>query len=175
MSKIILTDVETTGLDAQFHEIIEIAAIVFDSHTFEIEKTFEAKVWPQFPDRIDAKAQAVNGYTVEEWKGNAKLLETAMKEYNAIAKDCVFMSFNAPFDISFLDAAYKKTSLKAAYRWYPICLRAIAWHTMPHTGMFKWSMKEVCEKLGVPPEPDQHRALNGVMAEFGIYKKLVDA
>lgn len=173
MSKIILTDLETTGLDAQYHEIIEIAAIVFDSHTLEIEGTFESKVYPSLPERIDAKAQAVNGYNAEEWKSNARLLETALKMYNIMAKDCVFMSFNSPFDISFLDAAYKKINTKAAYRWYPLCLRSIAWQMMPHTGMFKWSMKEVCEKLGIPPEPDQHRALNGVMAEFEIYKKLV--
>lgn len=173
MSRIALTDIETTGLDAQFNEIVEIACVVFDSHTFEILETYERKVWPKFPERAHPKAIEVNGYNGAEWKtGGAVHLEVAIKEYAKLTKDCVFMAFNAPFDLSFLDAAAKTTKIGMTYRWYPICLRAIAWHAMPHTGMFKWSMKEVCEKLGIPPEPAQHRALNGVMCEYEIYKNL---
>lgn len=173
MSKIALTDVETTGLDPSVHGIVEIACRIFDNHTFEVEKEFSYKIMPEPGYVMDPKAQAVNGFSEAEWKREgAVTLRVAMLNYTEKTKDCVFMAFNAPFDLGFLEAACKKTNLKMTTRWYPICLRAIAWFAMPHTGMFKWSMKEVCQKLGVPPEPDEHRAMNGVIAEFEIYKLL---
>lgn len=173
MAKITLIDLETTGLDPHHHEICEIACIVFDSHTFEIEATYERKVWPKFLDRIDPKAQAVNGYNGDEWrKGGAVPLEVALKELIAHTKGNVLMAFNSPFDVGFLQAAERKHGIDLGARRYPICLRSLAWASMPHTGMFKWSLKEVCEKLGIPPEPAVHRALNGVMCEFEVYKAI---
>lgn len=173
MSRIALTDLETTGLNAAEHEIVEIACVIFDSHTFEIEASFEKKVWPRSPDRADSKALEVNGYNGPAWKNaGAVHLEVALKQYATLTKDCVFMAFNSPFDVGFLQAAERKTGVKIQHRRYPICLRSLAWFAMPHTGMFRWSMKEVCEKLGITPEPDVHRAMNGVMCEFEIYKKI---
>ncbi len=83
------------------------------------------------------------------------------------------MSFNIHFDASFLDEAERKTGIELYFKRYPICLRAIAWDRLDHRNPFdRWSMKEVCEKLGIPPEPAIHRAMHGVEAEFEIYKKI---
>jgi DNA polymerase III epsilon subunit-like protein len=175
MSKIALTDLETTGLNPNVAEIVEIACIIFDSHTFEIEKEFEIKIMPTHIMDADPKALEVNGFNLEEWEeASAVDLHTAMTQFAAFTKDAVFMAFNSPFDIGFLDHAARETGIKMTYRWYPLCLRSIAWTHMPHTGMFNWSLKEVCEKLGVPPEPAVHRAMNGVMAEYGVYKALLN-
>ena len=172
--KIALLDCETTGLDAQIHEILEIAVIVFDDDTLEILDTYEAKVRPEHIETAHPKALAVNGYTPEEWeKAKAVSLDTMMRTLSAGTKDCIVMAYNIHFDLSFLDEAKRKTGIELHFQRYPICLRAIAWHELDHRNPFDtWSMKSVCEKLGVPPEPAQHRALNGVMAEFGIYKTL---
>lgn len=172
--KIALIDCETSGLDAQLHEILEIACIVFDDETLAITDTYETKVHPTHIETAHPKALATNGYTRKEWdKAKAVSLKDMMKALANGTDDCIFMAFNAPFDLSFLKQAEKDTGITLNFKRYPICLRAIAWHQLPHRNPFdRWSMKEVCEKLGVPPEPAQHRAMNGVLAEFEVYKKL---
>lgn len=84
------------------------------------------------------------------------------------------MSYNVAFDMGFLLQAIRTTGLGAPGTRAPnLCLQTMAYTMMPHQGMFSWSMKNVCAKLGIPPEPAMHRAMNGVMAEFEIYKKLM--
>lgn len=172
--KIALLDCETTGLDAQLHEILEIAVIVFDDETLEPLDTYETKVWPEHIDTAHPKALQVNGYSKEEWsKAGAVPLKDMMMALSAGTDDCVVMAYNIHFDLSFLDQAQRTTGIALNFKRYPICLRAIAWHELDHRNPFEgWSMKSVCEKLGVPPEPNQHRAMNGVVAEFEIYKAL---
>lgn len=172
--KIALLDCETTGLDAQLHEILEIAVIVFDDETLQVLDTYEAKVRPEHIETAHPKALAVNGYTPEEWKkAKAVSLDTMMRTLSVGTKDCIVMAFNIHFDLSFLDQARRSTGIELYFQRYPICLRAIAWHELSHRNPFDgWSMKEVCKKLGVPPEPTMHRAMNGVLAEFEIYKAL---
>lgn len=172
--KIALIDIETTGLDEQVGEIIEVACIVFDDETLEVLDTYETKVYPEHIETAHPKALKTNGYTTEEWdKSSTVYLEDMMKALANGADNCVFMSFNVHFDLKYLDQAARTTGINLNFKRYPICLRAIAWHALPHNNPFdRWSMKEVCEKLGVPPEPAEHRAMNGVLAEFGIYKAL---
>ena len=174
--KIALLDVETTGLDASIHEILEIAVIVFDDDTLKILDKYETKVYPEHIDTAHPKALAVNGYTPEEWdKAGAVYLEEMMRSLANGTDGCVFMAFNAPFDLGFLKQAEKSTGITLNFKRYPICLRAIAWATLDHRNpLDTWSMKETCLKLGVTPEPVQHRAMNGVMCEFEIYKELRD-
>jgi DNA polymerase-3 subunit epsilon len=172
--KIALLDVETTGLDASIHEILEIAVVVFDDETLKILDQYETKVHPEYIATAHPKALAVNGYTPEEWdKAGAVYLEEMMKTLSNGTKDCVMMAFNAGFDMSFLQQASKTTGIELYFKRYPICLRAIAWATLDHRNPFDtWSMRETCLKLGIEPEPAQHRAMNGVMCEFEIYKAL---
>lgn len=174
MNRIALLDCETSSLDAQTGEILEIACIVFDDETLEIFDTYEAKVRPEHIETAHARALEVNGYTPQEWqKAKAVSLETMMRTLSAGTQDCIVMAFNIHFDLSYLDEATRKTGIILNFKRYPICLGAIAWHQMDHRNPFDgWSMKSVCERLGIPPEPTQHRAMNGVLAEFEIYKAL---
>lgn len=173
MSRIALTDFETTGLMPGHHEIVEIACVVFDEDTFQIEKTFERKVWPQHPDRLDAKAQKVNGYNAAEWRaGGAVPLETALKEYAAFTKGCLFMAYNVAFDAGFLNAAIAKSGVKVELARPYLCLLTMAYDHLHARPPRSWRMADVCRHLDIPPEPAQHRAMNGVMAEYEIYKAL---
>jgi DNA polymerase III alpha subunit (gram-positive type) len=170
--KIAITDVETTGLDCNFHEIIEIGAVIFDSETFEIEEEINIKVSPQFPDRIDPAAQAVNGYNEKDWLYSPSLLE-AMEFYQLKTDGCMFSAHNMIFDYGFIQAAFKKVGLEDKFLRHKIDLLTLAWAKIPHHKMRGWSLKKVCEALDIAPEPDIHRAVNGAMSGYLIYKKLM--
>jgi len=57
--KIAVTDVKTSGLDADIHKIIEIGLVVFANHTFEILDTMSVKVTPEHPEICHPKAYEV--------------------------------------------------------------------------------------------------------------------
>lgn len=170
--KIALLDVETTGLDAQLHEILEIAVVVFDDETLEILDTYEAKVLPTHIETAHPKALQVNGYSLHEWR-KAVPLEDMMRSLSAGTTDCILMAFNKHFDLSFLDQAIRSTGIELHSKRITLDLRDYAWNQMDHRNPFlTWSMRETCLRLGVTPEPTQHRAMNGVLCEYEIYKAL---
>lgn len=171
--KIAITDVETTGLDCNFHEIIEIGAVIFDSETFEIIEEINIKVSPQFPERIDPKAQEVNGYNGKDWANSPSLLE-AMELYQLKTEGCMFSAHNMIFDYGFIQTAFKKVGLEDKFLRHKIDLLTLAWAKIPHNDMRGWSLKKVCEQLDIEPEPDVHRAVNGATAGYNVYKKLME-
>lgn len=63
----IVYDFETGGLEPGYHEAVEIGAKAYDSNWDEIpEAEFVSLMRPLYPERLDKRALAVNGRTVEE-------------------------------------------------------------------------------------------------------------
>lgn len=51
-----ITDIETTGLDAQLHEIVELAVLVVDPRTLKLRDRYTAKVRPENIRRANKRA-----------------------------------------------------------------------------------------------------------------------
>lgn len=171
-NKIAIVDVETTGLDPRFHEIIEIGMVVFNARTFEIIDTFEMKVKPERPEDAEPKALQVNGYNDEEWE-EAGTLHDAMLMMAEKAEGAMFCAHNMVFDWGFLDEAQRKTGIELPFGRHKLDLLTLAWGRIPHHKVFSWSLKTICTYFGLPPEPKMHRALQGVLAEYMVYTKLM--
>jgi DNA polymerase III epsilon subunit-like protein len=58
-------DVETTGTLPRYHEIIQVAIVLLDSTLRPDGRSFSTYIRPEHPERIDAKAFAVNGLSLE--------------------------------------------------------------------------------------------------------------
>jgi len=170
--KIAITDVETTGLDPCYNEVLEIGCVIIDKDTFEIIETFEVKIKPQFIDRMHPKAQECNGYKEEDWK-DAVELKDAMQLYREKTQGAIFCSHNLVFDYVFIMESFKKAELTPGFGLYKLDTVSIAWSKIPHETMTGWSLKKVCERLNIPPEPEIHRGINGAMCCYEIYKKLM--
>lgn len=166
-----ITDVETTGLDCEKNEIIEIGFVSFDSETFEIIETFDIKVRPERPEEGDPRAYEVNGYNAEEWQ-NAVSLEEAMRQYVEKAKGSTFCAHNMIFDYGFLNAASRKTGVPLPFSRHKLDLLTLAW-TKLHREIKAFSLKNLCEYLNIEPEPEMHRALNGAMAEYHVFRRIM--
>lgn len=173
MNKLCIIDLETTGLDPSVNEIIEIAAVLLDPRTFAIESVFEVKVKPDRPEDGHPKAYAVNGYNAEEWEDGMTLYQAMMQLCQWVPQGTVMMAYNLSFDYGFLQAAERVTSFVLPFSHSRIDLLTLAWGKIPHHKVFSWSLKTVCTYLGIPPEPKMHRALNGAMAEYEVYKALM--
>ncbi|WP_261771539.1 exonuclease domain-containing protein, partial [Myxococcus virescens] len=70
-------DLETTGLDASRHEVLEVAILRVDARSLKVLAEYEARVKPTRLADADPKALAVCGYSDAEWR-NALPLEEAL-------------------------------------------------------------------------------------------------
>ncbi len=71
-----------------------------------------------------------------------------------------------------MNDAFRKTEVKDQMDYHRLDILSLAWLK----GMKEkesWSLKNACEIFGVSPEPEIHRAVNGAMTCFELYKKLV--
>ena len=166
MIKLALTDVETTGLNPDEHEIIEIGLVVFDSEApFTIYDTLDIKVKPEHISSAEKEALAINGYNKEDWR-EAVSIEEAMTLYRTKTKDCMFMAHNVCFDYGFIQKYVK-------FHRHKLDLFGVAWTKIPHEKMSRWSLKEICGALQIEPESEIHRAINGAMKEREVYMTLM--
>ena len=172
MSRIALVDLETTSLSPATGEIIEIGLLIFDSKTFEIFDTWEQKIRPLDIENADPKALAVNGYDKSEWTEAIDIIP-ALEIFVEKTKGCIFLAFNASFDAGFLEFNLEKYGFKWPMSYSKMCLMSMCFSRIPHEKVFSWSLKTCATYLGVPREDNKHRAMGGVMCEYGVYKKLM--
>ncbi|MFA6015455.1 MAG: 3'-5' exonuclease [Gallionellaceae bacterium] len=104
----IVFDLETTGLDARQHEIIEIAAIRFKKGRTAHE-TLQGLVKPvgSVPRRITE----LTGITQEMVDRDGEPIRDALEDFRTFVGDLRLVSFNAEFDMAFLQAAAKAKGL----------------------------------------------------------------
>ncbi|MEK7669175.1 MAG: 3'-5' exonuclease [Patescibacteria group bacterium] len=168
--KIAMTDLETSGDVFGMHEILEIGLVVFDQNTFEIVDTLNIKTKPFNIANAVPAAIAKNGYKEEDWQ-DAVSLKEAIQQYADKTKDAIFCAYNATFDWGFMNEAFRKTGVKDRMDYHRLDLLSIAW-TKSLKDKEKWSLKTACEIFDIPSEPAVHRAINGAMTAYELFKKL---
>jgi DNA polymerase-3 subunit epsilon len=100
-------DLETTGLNPQLHEIIELAAIKTEINNGKITiiDTAEFKVCPNLP--VDPFVAKLNGYNDEDWSINLTDLSVALGGIFNLMRGSWHAGSNPKFDADFLQKAAK--------------------------------------------------------------------
>jgi len=96
---IIFIDIETTGLDPDYHEIIEIACIRIDN--IGQETVYHTKVQPLNIETANPKALEINGYRSKDWRGAPAPAEVAAK-LESFLEGCLLVGHNIKFDVAFI-------------------------------------------------------------------------
>lgn len=174
--KLAFIDVETSGLDPQKQEIIELACIVCSrgnsSSDLTIEKELEVKIKMEHPELAEPEALRVNGYNEMDWVF-AYTLPQALELLNKETKDAVFVAHNVCFDWSFIEAAYKKAGMEHGFHNHKIDTLSIAFAKLQGTDARHLSLRSLCERFGVTNEK-AHTALADTRALVEVYKKLME-
>jgi DNA polymerase III epsilon subunit-like protein len=166
--EIVFVDLETTSLDPQTGEIIEVGMVLEDGAS---EISF--KVQPEHLETADPQALKVNGYTAAEWQ-DAESQKYAAIILAEILNGRLVAGQNVKFDLGFIEALSKKTGVPIKTR-YGLDTVSLAFeHLIPH-GLRSLSMKDISRFLGFEPEPKVHRALNGARMAKMIWTKIVRA
>ena len=157
---LIVTDLETTGLDGRIHDIIEIGALRLHQQTLEELDRFELKIKIEHPETVSPQALLVNGYRDDLWT-NAVDRDTAMTRFAVFAKDGILVAYNITFEHSFLQENFRRTGIDMdkVMDYHRIDVPSIVWFQNPTRE--KINLNVVCKEYGIEQEPTVHRAING--------------
>lgn len=108
-------DTETTGLDSDIHEIIQIAAITYvldaEGNRY-VMKRYEKKINPQQLHTASEKALEINGFTIEEWAGSPVASEVMPEVKEIIEKSDILLGQNLIFDLNFIHEICSREDLE---------------------------------------------------------------
>lgn len=174
-------DVETTGLDSDKHEIIQLACVLAEQKTrpgkgpeVTIIDEFELKITPTRLQDAEPEALRVNGFNEMEWMF-AIDLKNAMEHFAKKAKGAIMVAHNLCFDAGFIDKAFKSTGVENTLHYQKLDTLSIAFAQHYNKPDFdKYSLRYLCEIYGVKNER-AHTALADTRALFEVYKKMMNA
>jgi DNA polymerase-3 subunit epsilon len=154
----LILDTETTGLyPEQGHRIIELAGV----ELVDRRPTGRSVHFHLDPEReVDAGAAEIHGMTWEDLKGKPKFADVA-GEIVAFARDAHWVIHNAPFDLAFLDAEFRRAGLPACANLYSglVDTLALARETFPGK---RNNLNALCERFGID---NAHRTLHGALLD----------
>jgi len=104
----IVVDLETTGLKAGTHEIIEVAAIRFTKCRAEHD-VFQALVKPSKP--VPQRITELTGITQAQLETEGRPLDEVLRELHDFLGEHRLVSYNADFDMAFLRASSSRAGL----------------------------------------------------------------
>ena len=168
-------DIETTGLDRDDHEIIELAAVITrmkDGELVVIDQV-DLKIQPKHIENADPQALRINGYNPADWLF-AVSLEDAMKEFGKKTDNAVFVAHNITFDFGFVETAFKKTGIENKMHFYKLDTLSLAFgilHTNDDPG--KLSLRVLSEKYGIENKK-AHSAFADAYATYEVFKKMMN-
>lgn len=173
-------DVETTGLTPGYHEMIDIGIVMTDLDGVELDTLF-LRVQPQYPERTQPGARAVNAFDEDRWRQLGALSpEDAVDEIHtfhtsvAAGKSVLLVAFNSHFDAAFLDHLFRSADAdwRDLYHYFILDLPSMAWSH----GIRSLTGQSLAEEFGVEDEPheaEQHTGITGARLNARIYRAII--
>lgn len=160
--RFVVFDLETTGLDAAKHEIIEIAAIRVNRESTHHE-TIQALVKPT--KKVPEKIVELTGITQEMLDHDGDAIDEALRSFAVFVGDLRLVSFNAEFDMAFLNAATARCGM-TPFKNSVSCALKMARRAWPDRKSYR--LADIA-KDGNLDSKDTHRALADCQRALIVY------
>lgn len=159
--RFVVFDLETTGLNPERNKIIEIGAIRVnrDSSHHDIFSTLI-----NINSRVPAKITEITGITTEMLQAEGSTLEESLDAFLSFIGDLRLVSFNAEFDVSFINAALATCS-KPALGNQTSCALNMARRAWP--GRKSYKLKDLAEDGNLARQT--HRAVGDCQLALMVY------
>jgi DNA polymerase-3 subunit epsilon len=158
----VVLDLETTGLDPTRHEIIEIAAIRYRKGT-TTHDTLQALVKPT--KKVPEKITKMTGITQAMLDKDGEPLAQVLPQFTEFIGSLRLVTFNAEFDMAFLEAAYENHGIAKPAN--PVsCALKMARRAWPRRKSFRL---EHLANDGAFSEGKAHRALEDARLALIVY------
>lgn len=166
-------DVETTGLNDDVAEIIELGVVIAKLKDGELVVTdqLDLKIRPEHLETAEPAALRINGYNEADWMF-AVSLKDAMELFAKKTEGCIFVAHNVTFDYGFIDQAFKKTGVENRMHYHKLDTIALAFAVLiDNDDMNKFSLKALAEHYGIENKK-AHSAFADAYATYELFKKL---
>lgn len=160
----VVVDVETTGLRADQHEIIEIAAIHVVNH--EVTDTFSTLI--RIDTAIPAAIVTLTGISDDMLRKSGVPLPEAMQAFLTFTANRRIVCHNAAFDYAFLKAACRKCHLPEFKNPYADTMQ-LAKRQLDNVPNYK--LVTLAEHMGIDTTRT-HRALDDCRMTYTLFEKL---
>ena len=159
-----IVDIETTGGNAQYGGITEIAILIHDGE--KVIDTYETLINPG--KNIPYSITMLTGID-NEMVSEAPYFSEVAAEIHSYLKNRVFVAHNVNFDYSFI-----KHQLSAeGYSFNPTKLCTVRLSRKLSPGFHSYSLGILCKRLEIPIE-NRHRAMGDAAATAILFAKLLD-
>jgi DNA polymerase III subunit epsilon len=152
--RFVVFDLETTGLDSERHEIIEIGAIRV-SRDSDVHDTFRGLI--RSKKKIPKKITELTGITQAMLERDGQSLDQVLTEFRAFIGELPLVAFNAKFDLSFLRRAIAQCTGSSALGNPTCCALEMARQAWP--GRKSYRLAYLAQDGGLSSE-GTHRALS---------------
>jgi DNA polymerase-3 subunit epsilon len=176
---LVFIDIETTGLDAHVHEIIEVAVVRVEQRwadgeqpQFEKKFSWSVKIKPENLATADPVALRISGYIPSEWS-TAISLKEALVLLIEKTDGAIMVAHNVAFDSHFLDTKLSDLGMKHTMHYHRLDTVSMAFAKLHNTpDASRYSLGELCNYFAITNE-NPHSALPDAEACYELFKKLI--
>lgn len=158
-----IVDIETTGTNAGFHGITEVAIFIHDGE--RVVDSWQSLINPQ--SEIPPFIQQMTGIT-NEMVATAPLFEDVAAEIYQLLHPHIFVAHNAGFDYGFIKAHLAYCGFDFHVK--KLCTVRLSRKVFP--GMQSYSLGKLCNSLGIVIN-DRHRAAGDALATAELFRLIV--
>lgn len=178
---LLLIDLETTGLDADRHEIIQLAALLLDKKTLKEKKVFNSFVRPSKWKTRDRESMKINQISWVQVK-NAPTLKSIILQFNRRfnPKKVVLTYYTGILDIVFLQEAYRKVGKKFPFDYHYFNIWAVFYTYLAHQNRLKnrrefsgFCLEDLTERFRTKIQGIRHDALYDCRIEAETLRKII--
>ena len=183
----LILDLEMTGSEAGYHEIIQIGAVLADDNWTYLSE-FESLVYPENQENISTAAEAVHGISVDELEDapqSFEMIENFEKWIRKILKrpshialtDIVVCGQSVINDINFLKQEYDEQDVFWPFSFKLIDLLSIShvlYQVMDANAVKRpksYSLSAVAQHFSLQRDEDTHNALEDAKLTYECFKK----
>lgn len=177
---LLLIDIEATGIDAEKHEIIQLAAVLLDKKTLKEKKSFNTYVKPSRWKVRQKEAMAVNKISWQDLK-NAPPANRVLKDFLKafVPQTVILANYGGVLDIVFLRKALHKAKLKDPFDYHvfniwPLCYAYLATRgTFSNKRKFAgFGLEDLAKKFRLPLQT--HDALDDCRLEAAVLRRIMN-
>ena len=162
----VVIDVETSGLHPNEHEIIELGAILVETHS--IKERFSLLVRPQIA--ITSQIEDITSITNSMLQEEGIEISVAMQKFIAFLRDLPLVSHNVDFDFSFLNRACANLNMQL------ISNRSIDTLTLSRRKVKQvdnYKLSTLAKHFEIVTS-QAHRSLTDCETTYQLYEKLIN-